>query len=372
MSCLRGGSGCHAEPEARDECDPSRRAAPIDALPPELPCWPAMAAGRVRPGLQCERGNGDSSCTAAAALPDLVRQPAWRRVVALSAVASLILGTIGNYRYQSSDAKDFWNALYQTAQLFILHAPALRQERSLDAGGRALARADDADLRRDRLGAAHVPRGSRAASRCSGSADTWVICGLGRKGIELVRDLRAGKAPDRPGSRRHRQGPAAGSRRRVPAARSARAHRGCHAAGDAARRRACRGPSRSSRCAPRTRRTARSRSRWCARPRSARRRHRWDCFVHLNTAELGQTLQQALASRMSTGRARLHAVDAFDPEAISLLVQGLPLDHAGVKHDDARGVRLVILGFWADGPRAGGAGRAARAVRERPGGWRSR
>ena len=77
-------------------------------------------------------------------------------------------------------------------------------------------------------------------------------------------------------------------------------------------------------------------------PRSGGKRR---CFVHISDTELRSALQGALESQADGRQQRLSFVDAFDPEALDLLVHGLPLDHDGIRPDEVRRAHLVILGF---------------------------
>ena len=275
--------------------------------------------------------------------PAFLRHHVWRRVLVSSAALALVLGTLGNLEHQNDPSgPHVGHALYHTLQLYILHSPhfegslplTLEVARwlapmSLLAGlvtlGRSMLREEIRRWSLQRL-RRHV-----------------VICGLGRKGMELVRHLRRRDAPVRPGVVVIDRDP--------PPDLAAECERlGAHVlAADATQEGSLRAacvvraakvfalcPEDATNCEIAAQ---------VARMQDECAGAGLECFVHLDTADLGQTLQQALGAGLGAGRARLHAVDAFDPEALCLLVDGLPLDHAGVAPDDPRGVRLVILGF---------------------------
>lgn len=271
----------------------------------------------------------------------LAPNPAWSRALLLAAALTLVLGTLGEYEHQDEGQKHVGHALYHTLQLFLLHAPhfqghipwTLEVARWLApvtgvGGVAAVVLFLRAEVRRRRL------------RRLAGHV---VVCGLGRKGIELVRHLRGG-APDerRPVVVLERDpAPAlvaecAGLGVQVLAADATRPD----ALGSAGVPRAasvfalC--PDDATNCEIAAQ---------VVQARGAAGGPALDCFVHLDAAELGQTLQQVLPPALGAGQVHLHAVDAFDPEAIDLLVNGLPLDHEGLAPGDPCGVRLVILGF---------------------------
>ena len=73
------------------------------------------------------------------------------------------------------------------------------------------------------------------------------------------------------------------------------------------------------------------------------------CFIHINDAELRNTLQTN-HEKKSFGNVQTHRfIDAYGPEAITLLAEGLPLEHDGILADDIRKVHLIILGFGCMG-----------------------
>jgi hypothetical protein len=73
------------------------------------------------------------------------------------------------------------------------------------------------------------------------------------------------------------------------------------------------------------------------------------CFIHINDAELRNALQNNFQEKSPESKQSLQFIDAYGPEAISLLVHGLPLDHDGISPSDTRTVHLIILGFGCMG-----------------------
>lgn len=69
---------------------------------------------------------------------------------------------------------------------------------------------------------------------------------------------------------------------------------------------------------------------------------RVDCFVHLSNIHLRERLQRH-AENDRGANCILHFFDVFDNEARQLLT-GLPLDGAGITEDDPRSVHVVIIG----------------------------
>jgi len=69
------------------------------------------------------------------------------------------------------------------------------------------------------------------------------------------------------------------------------------------------------------------------------------CFIHINEAELRSALQINHAAKAPDEKQALHFIDAYGPEAMSLLNEGFPIDHDGISPKDLRKAHLVILGF---------------------------
>lgn len=70
-----------------------------------------------------------------------------------------------------------------------------------------------------------------------------------------------------------------------------------------------------------------------------------NCFIHINESDLRNSLQENHATGTFDSKQTIRFIDSFGPEAISLIVEKLPLDHEGILPDDSRQVHLIILGF---------------------------
>ena len=73
------------------------------------------------------------------------------------------------------------------------------------------------------------------------------------------------------------------------------------------------------------------------------------CFIHINDAELRNALQSNYQENLNSPKQNLRFIDAYGSEAISLLVHELPLDGDGISPTDIRQVHLIILGFGCMG-----------------------
>lgn len=73
------------------------------------------------------------------------------------------------------------------------------------------------------------------------------------------------------------------------------------------------------------------------------------CFIHINDAELRNALQTNYQENLNRPKQILRFIDAYGSEAISLLVHGLPLDGDGISPNDIRHIHLIILGFGCMG-----------------------
>ncbi len=263
----------------------------------------------------------------------------WRlRLVAVTFPAALVLGVLGYQDYgHGAEHSSFSNALYHTVQLFLLHTVhfqspvpwTLEAARWLAALSTGLVLVDGA------LRLLHVERAGWRLRRMEGHA---VVCGLGRRGLAVIKRLREQGRPvvaiERdPGpevtERLHRLGVplVTGDATRAEKLREARLEHAralyalcpedatnCEIAATAAHLGPCRTGGR-------------------------------DCFVHLSDTDLRSALQSGLAAHPDACQQRLQLVDAFDPPALDLLVHGLPLDHDGIAANDPRRAHLVILGF---------------------------
>jgi hypothetical protein len=272
---------------------------------------------------------------------DPVRHHRWRLAVVGAFALSLTLGTLGYHDYLKSVGEDSWrNSIYHTAQLFGLHAPhfahdipwKLEVARWLAPLTTLLALVGfGVRLLREEVRWWKLWRWRRHV----------IVCGLGCKGMALVRRLRgAGQAV------------VVIEKDLRPELAAACAQLGAVVvAGDATRREtlAEAGVAHAARLfavcpedAVNCEIAAQVSELLAA---QAARPAPLECLVHLSDAELREGLQQSLRGSAGFPRLDLRLGDAFDPEARRLLVEGLPLDHDGLGPEDPRCVRLVILGF---------------------------
>ena len=272
---------------------------------------------------------------------------AQRRWLVAIFITAVVLGVIGflqlHHRAPGAEAassgRDVLNAIYHTAQLFILHTPlfsgpvplTLEVSRWLAAlttvlAGVAVARRMFRDeLTEWRL---HRVRGHT------------IVCGLGRKGLEQVRRLRQQgrrvvvieKCPDPEHAEEcHRL--------RVPIV-----------TGDAVQPATLQEARMTQASAlfvlcpdDRTNCEIAAQVSHLDRPKTA---GNLECHIHLGDVDLRAALQNALSQHPdATQRAQFQFFDVFEPEARQLLVHDLPLDHDGVSVGETRQVHLVILGF---------------------------
>ena len=260
------------------------------------------------------------------------------RLLAFTFPCALVLGTVGYLHYpHGAEPVALTNALYHAAQLFILHAPhfegpvpwTLELARWLAAASTGWVLVETAW----RL--LHVERASYRLQRMQHHA---VVCGLGRRGLMVIESLRqkgksvvaVEKAPEPDAMERlHKLGVplVIGDAARLDVLREARL--------DSASTLYALCAEDTTNCEIATRA-----AQVALRPGTQRQ-----CFVHISDTELRSVLQGALVSLPDSGRQQLNFVDAFDPEALNLLVHGLPLDHDGIRPGDARQAHLIILGF---------------------------
>ncbi len=69
------------------------------------------------------------------------------------------------------------------------------------------------------------------------------------------------------------------------------------------------------------------------------------CYIHISESGLRESLQATVRADGPLPGGGLRFIDAFDPEALDLLVHKLPLDHDGIVANDSREAHLVIIGF---------------------------
>ena len=259
-------------------------------------------------------------------------------VLAFTFPSAFILGTIGYLQYPAGDEPvSLSNALYHAAQLFIMHSPhfetevpwTLEMARWLAAASTGLVLFN---------AALHLFQHERMALVLRRRRQHAIICGLGRRGITVAEKLhKAGtrvvaidKAPEQDIIERLEQ-------LGIPLI-----------TGDASRKEILRqarigyADKIFTLCPDDTinfsiAMMAHDMECRCDKPRQ--------CFIHVNDAELRNAMQTNYQQSRYDTRQTLRFIDAYGPEAISLLVQSLPLDQEGISPDDERGVHLVILGF---------------------------
>jgi hypothetical protein len=248
------------------------------------------------------------------------------------------LGAYGYFHYPFGDETvSFSNALYHSAQLFILHAPhfekpvpwTLEMARWLAPISTGLVLLD-ATIRLFY----HEQKAFKMKKMNSHS----IVCGLGRKGMAVVEKLHKSgssvvvveKNPDPEMEDRLLQMGilmVLGDATRIDVLKDAKL--------DSASALYALCPEDSTNCA-----IAMEANKISSTNGKTRK-----CFIHINDAELRSALQQQHQSVSSDTNQTLRFIDAFGPQAISLLAYGFPLDHDGIAPDDTRSVHLVILGF---------------------------
>jgi hypothetical protein len=285
--------------------------------------------------------HADQSETGSGQIPRSQRY--WhQRLLAGCAVATLILGTIGFLHYHPDGQGDvsFTNALYHTFQLFALHTPHFEKRVPLTLEiGRWLGAVSTIMAV---LGVARrMFREEQTAFQLRQLNGHTIVCGLGRRGLAVVRRLRNQKRK-------------VVVVEKVPQPEAAEACRKLGAylvIGDASHSEALQQagieraqmlialcPEDSTNCEI----AANARS-VCSTPKEAEAA--LQCRVQVGDPEARRTLQVWLAEDQSKHQAVVHFFDTYDPEARYLLVHGLPMDHDGIKPGEKRQVHLIILGF---------------------------
>jgi hypothetical protein len=265
-----------------------------------------------------------------------------RRLLAGCAAATVVLGTIGFLQYQHEEhaGTSFSNALYHAVQLFALHTPhferpvpwALEFGHWLGAASTFLAV----------FGVARrMFHEEHTALRLRRTKGHVIVCGLGRKGIEVVRRLRHQK-----------QQVVVIERLPQPEAVEACRELGaCVVTGDATNPDVLRQarveralslialcPDDSTNCE-----IVANASRLLAAAKGTSTP--LQCRVQVGDPEARRTLQAWLAQHKGMRGTLIRFFDTFDPEVRRLLIHELPIDHDGIKPGDRRQVHLIILGF---------------------------
>lgn len=264
----------------------------------------------------------------------------WRRLIISSFLIAAVLGVIGYLQHQEDEkGLSLGNALYHTAQLFLLHTPHFEGPVPVTleiARWMAAATMVTAVVRFGR----RLWREERAARRLLRVHGHVVICGLGRKGFALVRTLRA----------LERQVVVID---KAPASDRALAceNLGVHVMqGDATREDALRAArvglasSVVALCPDDTANCETAAQVWRLAQGRQPALEALCCHVHLSDVDTRVALQRWLGIGSRESRVKFQFLDAFDPEARRLLIHGLPIDHEGIGPGEDRPVHLVILG----------------------------
>jgi len=260
------------------------------------------------------------------------------RILAITFLTSLILGTIGYLQYAHGEEKVYFtNALYHAVQLFLLHAPHFGAQVpwTLEIA-RWLAAASTGFVLYN--AALHLLHNERMAFVLKRREKHAVVCGLGRRGMVVVEKLHASgiklvvidKNPEQDVVERLHA-------LRIPLI-----------TGDATRKEIlqqarieyaerfftlCSGDTVNISIALE------------AHKFGNKTKEKRQCYIHINDAELRRTLQANYSESKIETNEELHFIDPYEPEAISLLAEKLPLDHDGIKPNEEKQVHLVILGF---------------------------
>jgi voltage-gated potassium channel Kch len=260
------------------------------------------------------------------------------RLVAVSFVTALTLGTIGYYHYHvGEESVSFSNALYHAAQLFVLHAPHFGEPVpwTLEIA-RWLAAISTIFLLIDF--AIRFFYREKTGLKLNRLEDHSIVCGLGSKGMAVVEKLyqtdkkivAVEKFPDAEIEERlHRMGiplvTGDATKKEILFEARIKSSKSVYAL--------C--PDDNTNCA----------IAMIATNISKHEGFSGKCYVHINDTELRSALQTHERKNDLDAIQPLSFIDAFAPPALSLLVNGFPLDHNGISPNDRTGVHLIILGF---------------------------
>ncbi|MFZ4455971.1 MAG: NAD-binding protein [Bacteroidales bacterium] len=265
------------------------------------------------------------------------------RILVITFLSSLILGTIGYKHYaHGGETVYITNALYHAVQLFVLHAPhfgapvpwTLEIARWLAAASTGFVLYNTA---------LHLLHNERMAYVLKRREKHVVVCGLGRRGMVVVEKL-------------HASGIKLVAIDKNPEPDVVERLNALHIpliTGDAARKEIlkqarieyadrfftfCPDDTINIEIALEAQKIGNKTG-------SSRQ-----CFIHINDAELRNALQSNTNKKVSAKPTQvLHFIDAYEPEAISVLTEKLPLDHDGISPNDSKQVHLIILGFGCMG-----------------------
>jgi len=262
-------------------------------------------------------------------------------LVVISFLGALIFGTWGFIQYDKQVGEvSFRNALYHTAQMFVMHSPHFARPVpwTLELG-RWLAATT---ILLTVIGVArrifHEERTTLKLRRVRGHT---LVCGLGRKGAAVVERLR-------------RQQQAVVVIDKAPPPDLETFCRDCGAVvltADAARADTLLKAGVEHACAllalcPDDATNCEIAAQACQVRRKAKRvAGALCCHVQLTDPDLRSALQKVFAPQRAANGVKVHFFDPCDPEARELLIHELPLDHDGVTAKETRQVHLVILGF---------------------------
>lgn len=260
------------------------------------------------------------------------------RLLVISFLTALTLGTSGYYHYHvGEETVSFSNALYHAAQLFLLHSPHFGEPVpwTLEIA-RWLAALSTIFLIFDF--AIRFFYREKTGLKLQRLKNHSIVCGLGSKGMAVVEKLyqtdkkivAVEKFPDAEIEERLRRmgipmvtGDATKKEilleARIKSAKSVYA--------------LC--PDDNTNCA----------IAMIATNISKHEGFSGKCYVHINDTELRSALQTNQHKNDLDSKQTLSFIDAFAPPALSLLVNGFPLDHNGISPNDRTGVHLIILGF---------------------------
>jgi len=259
------------------------------------------------------------------------------RIMAFTFPIAFVLGATGYYHYPlGGESVNLTNAMYHAAQLFILHAPhfenpvpwTLEIARWLAPVSMILAllnmalslfQHEQMELVRNRM------------------KNHTIVCGMGRRGIAVAEQIHSEGKPviaidNRPNPELEERLNKLG----IPLI-----------VGDATRKeilkeaRVERAERLYALCDEDTVNCAIA---MAANEVSCIAKRPLESYIHINDWELRYSLQVNHQWCQNT-KQTLHFVDVFGPEAISLIIHDLPLDHEGIPADDERIAHLVIIGF---------------------------
>ena len=269
----------------------------------------------------------------------------WRRLLVVGFLSAYILGTVGYLELETHDPRGacLGNALYHTAQLFLLHTPhfAGAVPWTLEIARWLAVLTTLGTVFR---AGTHIFRQERAERKLTRLSGHIIVCGLGRKGMDLAAHFRTNKH-------------CGGKQEVVVLDRSpepdlvARCEKlGAHVIiGDATQ------PESLEQAG-----LARAASLFAVCPvdatncaiaaqvmklRASGGKERLLCHIHLSDVDLREAMQHSPAQQSDSAKVDFRFFDVFDPEARRLVAEGLPLDHDGLPPNDPRIAHLVILGF---------------------------